>query len=138
MAILAQLKDVLDKNQIKYVAVRHSPAYTSGEVAHQMHVPRTQFAKSVLVKADGRYIVAVVEAADHIHLRRLANLLHEHKLRLADEHEVTELFPDCETGAMPPFGNRYWLPVVVDRALEEQSEIVFNAGTHEDAIQMKY
>jgi len=95
-------------------------------------------AKVVIVKVDERFVMTVLPANWSVDLHRLRNVFLTHHVRLATEHEITGLFPDCELGAMPPFGNLYGLPVYVDRSLTEDLEIVFQAGTHSDAIRMRY
>jgi Ala-tRNA(Pro) deacylase len=95
-------------------------------------------AKVVIVKVQGRFVMMVLPARWNVDLRRLRTVFATHRVRLATEDEITGLFPDCELGAMPPFGNLYGLPVYVDQSLTEDEEIVFQAGTHSDAIRMRY
>ena len=95
-------------------------------------------AKVVIVKVDTRFVMAVLLASWNVDLHRLKTVFASHSVRLATENEITGLFPDCELGAMPPFGNLYKLPVYVDQSLTEDKEIVFQAGTHSDAIHMRY
>jgi len=95
-------------------------------------------AKVVIVKVQGRFVMMVLPARWNVDFRRLRTVFATHQVRLATEDEITGLFPDCELGAMPPFGNLYGLPVYVDQSLTEDEEIVFQAGTHSDAIRMRY
>lgn len=138
MPILARLKEFLDANQIRYTVLAHSPAYTAQEVAAAQHVPGKEFAKVVMVKAGERFVMAVLEAPQRLDLEKLTTLLPEKTARLATEGEFSGLFPACEAGAMPPFGNLFGLDVIVDEDLEHDEEIVFQAGTHTQTIRMKY
>ncbi len=137
MTMSARLKTYLDDNKIHYTLMSHSPAYTAQAAAATMHVPGKELAKSVVVAAGNQPALAVLPASFHVNLKKLSELAGQ-SVRLSSEQEFISLFPDCELGAMPPFGELYKLPVYVDRALEGDEEIVFNAGTHRDAIRMKY
>jgi Ala-tRNA(Pro) deacylase len=137
MTMSARLKTYLDENRIHYTLMSHSPAYTAQAAAATMHVPGKELAKSVVVTAGNQSALAVLPASFHVNLKKLGELLGK-PTRLASEQEFISLFQDCELGAMPPFGQLYKLPVFVDRSLEADEEIVFNAGTHRDAIRMKY
>jgi len=137
MTISARLKSYLDDNRIHYTLMSHSPAYTAQASAATMHIPGKELAKTVVVKAGDTTVLAVLPASFHVNLKKLGELTGK-PARLASEQEFIGLFPDCELGAMPPFGQLYNLPVFVDKALEYDEEIVFNAGTHRDAIRMKY
>jgi Ala-tRNA(Pro) deacylase len=138
MSIVNRLKQYLDENKIKYTWMVHSKAYTAQEVAQTMHVPGKELAKTIVVKADEEFMMAVLPAPYHVDLTRLKKAIGARHLELASEAEFTSLFPECEIGAMPPFGNLYLLPVYVSEQLTKDKEIVFNAGTHTDAIRMKY
>lgn len=137
MSIAATLKDYLDENDIKYTLITHSQAFTAQELAASMHVPGRELAKVVIVKLDDRPAMAVLPAHHQIDFARLTEATGTQRAELASEDEFKSLFPDCEIGAMPPFGNLYGLPVYVARPLTEDEEIVFNAGTHREAIRMK-
>lgn len=137
MTMSARLKELLDKNKIRYTAMTHSPAYTAQAAAATLHVPGKELAKTVVVKAGQDTVLAVLPASYHVNLKKLSELLGK-PARLASEQEFADLFPDCELGAMPPFGVLYGLPVVADKVLTEDEEIVFNAGTHRDAIRMRF
>jgi Ala-tRNA(Pro) deacylase len=138
MSILKRLKEYLDDNNIKYVSVSHSPSYTGQELAEAVHISGKEIAKTVILKAENQYVMAVLPASRKIDVRYIEDHVGAQGLRFADENEFTDLFPDCEVGAMPPFGNLYGLPVYSASALSEDEEIVFNAGTHTDAIRMSY
>ena len=138
MAILAQLKEFLDGHGVKYVTLMHAPAYTAQEVAAAQRVSGKEFAKVVIVKAGGRSVMAVLDAPHRLDLDAFAALLPEKKAILATEAEFKGLFPACEVGAMPPFGNLFGLEVYVDEDLARDEEIVFQAGTHRDTVRMRY
>jgi Ala-tRNA(Pro) deacylase len=133
-----RLKDFLDKEHVKYVTIGHSPAFTAQEVAAEAHVPGKELAKTVIVKVDGELAMIVVPASEQVHLDSLQHNLGAHTVELADEDEFREAFPDCETGAMPPFGNLYGMPVFVSQVLREDDEIAFNAGSHSELIRLPY
>ncbi len=133
-----RLKEFLDKEHIKYVSIGHSPAFTAQEIAEAAHIPGKKLAKSVIVKIDGKLAMVVVPASEHVRLTHLRETLGAHDVELADEAEFEKAFPDCETGAMPPFGNLYGMKVFVDQSLREDEEIAFNAGTHDELIRLPY
>jgi len=137
MSVSARLKSFLDQNRIHYTLMIHSPAYTAQSAAATLHVSGKEVAKSVVVRAGDETALAVLPASCHVNLARLGKLI-GHELRLASESEFIDKFPDCELGAMPPFGNLYKMPVYVDERLAADEEIVFNAGTHHDAIRMRF
>ncbi|HEV8384915.1 MAG TPA: YbaK/EbsC family protein [Candidatus Acidoferrales bacterium] len=137
MTMSARLKSYLDENHVHYTLMSHSPAYTAQAAAATLHVPGKELAKSVVVAVGEQTALAVLPAAFHVSLKKLGELAGK-PARLATEQEFLSLFPDCELGAMPPFGQLYKLPVFADRSLEAEEEIVFNAGTHRDAVRMKF
>lgn len=136
--MVSRLRQYLDENGVKYIAVAHSQAFTAQEVAHSMHVRGREMAKAVMIKADDKLVMAVLPAHHKVNLERFREAAGAREARLAAEAEFKGLFPDCETGAMPIFGNLYGVPVYVDRALARDEEIVFNAGTHTEAIRMRF
>lgn len=138
MAICKRLKKFLDDHGVKYVAVDHSPAFSAQEVARSAHVPARVVVKTVVVKADGRPAMVAVAASQRVNLHRVREALGAHRLELAGENEFAELFRDCDLGAMPPFGNLYGMPVVVDPLLCRDQEIVFNAGDHLTVVRMSF
>lgn len=136
MAIPRQIKKFLDSRGIAYRQVSHSQEFTAPRVAEAQHVSGKELAKSVLVIADDRLVMAVVPANERLDIEKLGQLLGAASVRLANEDEFRERFPDCEVGAEPPFGQLYDMPVWLDASFEEHSAITFNAGTHTDTIQM--
>ncbi|MBI5643495.1 MAG: YbaK/EbsC family protein [Deltaproteobacteria bacterium] len=138
MAILRRLEDFLNKNKVPYKAVIHPEAYTAQEIAASMHVRGKELVKSVMIKADGRFIMAVLPASLRVDFDKLKDATGESEVKLADEKEFAVLFPDCEPGAEPPFGNLYNVDTIVDKSLAEDEHIYFNAGTHYEAVEMDY
>lgn len=138
MSVAARLKSFLDEKGIKYTLLAHSPAYTAQEAAATLHVPGKELAKTVVVKIDGKLALAVLPASYRVNTKQLAEAAAAKKVELATENEFSAAFPDCELGAMPPFGHLYGLTVYVDEVLAQDEEIVFNAGTHRDAVRMRY
>lgn len=133
-----KLKDYLDANKVKYVSIQHSMAYTAQEVAASAHVKGKELAKTVMVKIDGRMAMAVLPASFQIDMNLLREATTGAKVELASESEFKGLFPECETGAMPPFGNLYGMEVYVAERLAEDEEIAFNAGSHTELIKLPY
>ena len=132
------VQEFLRRGNVAYTVFQHTPAFTAQEEAAVTHVPGRNWAKPVVCFADGEPVQAVVPADREVDLERLAEVARAHDVRLADEAELRWLYPDCELGAMPPFGPLYKQTVYVDEALTLDDEIVFNAGTHSDAICMRY
>ena len=133
-----RLKAFLDENGIKYWSIRHSPAFTASEVAESAHVAGRDFAKTVIVKIDGAPAMLVLPTTRRLLLHELREMLGTEDVKLATESEIRTLFPDCELGAMPPFGNLYGMPVHVTASLAQKREITFNAGTHTEVIKLNY
>ena len=133
-----RLEAFLRQNKVPFQVVHHPLAYTAQEVAAAEHVPGRMLAKVVMALADGKMVMLALPAPSRVDLTKAASMLGAKEVRLAHEEEFAAAFPDCEVGAMPPFGNLYDLPVFVDKALTEDEDIVFNAGTHTDTISMKY
>lgn len=133
-----KLKDFLDREGIKCVSVVHSPAYTAQEVAQSAHVTGREFAKTVIVKLDGEMAMAVLPANRKIVLQDLREVTGSDQVRFATEEEFKQRFPECETGAMPPFGNLYGMEVYLAETLTQNEEIAFNAGTHTETIRLPY
>ena len=138
MPILTKLREYLDKQKVPYEVLSHRQAFTAQEVAQAQHVPGRELAKVVMVRSGGAFVMLVVPAPYRVDLERAKSAVGKTELVLATEDEFTGLFPQCEAGAMPPFGNLYDLPVYVDRTLTRDEEIVFNAGTHTQTVKMKY
>lgn len=133
-----KLKAFLDANNVKYSILTHSTAYTAPEIASLAHIRGQELAKTVMVKIDGRMAMAVLPSPQHVDLPLLKACAKAKTIELATEEEFRNLFPECETGAMPPFGNLYDMPVFVDESLSNDREIAFNAGTHHELIRMYY
>ncbi len=133
---LKKLVEFLDRHDVKYVTVNHNPGYTAREIAASTLVPRREFAKTVIVRLDDALAMAVVPASRHVDLAALCAASGAKQAVLADEESFKSRFPDCEVGAMPPFGNLYEMPVYVDLLIEDDDDISFNAGTHTQVIRM--
>lgn len=138
MPILKRLKESLDQAKISYEVYNHPQAFTAQEIAAGQHMSGKEMAKVVILKADGAYAMAVVPANSMVSLRKARAALGARKVSLATESEFASLFPECEIGAMPPFGNLFGLPVYVDSALEQDETIFFNAGNHFQTVRLKY
>ena len=133
-----KLLEFLESHNVKYVTIQHSPAYTAQEIAASANIPGKELAKSVIVKVDGKITMAVLPAPYKVNLNRLKEAIGAKEVELATEREFEGMFPDCELGAMPPFGNLYGVDVFVDESLTEDEEIVFNACRHSELIRLSY
>jgi len=133
-----KLREFLDSHNIQYVTISHSPAYTAQMVARSAHIPEKDLAKTVIVKVDDRFAMAVLPASLQVSLDHLKAAAGAENVELASEAEFKSLFPDCDTGAMPPFGNLYDMDVYAAEQLAEDEEIAFNAGSHIELIKMSY
>jgi len=133
-----KLKSFLDENKIKYVSIKHSSAYTAQEIAAIAHIPGKDLAKTVIIKIDGKMAMAVLPASYKVSFDNLKDTLGVKEVRLAYEQEFIDKFPDCEVGAMPPFGNIYGMDVFVAESLAEDEEIAFNACNHTELIKMNF
>ncbi len=133
-----KLKEYLDSNKVKYVTMKHSAAYTAQEIAAQAHIPGKQLAKTVMIKVDGKMAMAVLPASYKVDLKLLKKATKAKKVELASEKEFKGLFPECEVGAMSPFGNLYEMDVFVSESLAEDNTIAFNAGSHTELIKLDY
>lgn len=133
-----KLKEYLDGHEIKYVTISHSPAYTAQEIAASAHIPGHELAKSVMIKVDGKMAMAVLPASHHVDFELLQEVSGARRIEMASEQEFETRFPECELGAMPPFGNLYDMEVFVADVLADEEAIVFNAGSHTELIRMAY
>ena len=133
-----KLKEYLDKEKIKYVSIVHSAAYTAQEVAASAHITGKELAKTVIVQLDGEMAMAVLPANRKIVLQDLRDVTGADQVKFVPEEEFKKLFPDCDTGAMPPFGNLYGMEVYAAGSLSENEEIGFNAGSHTEVIKLAY
>jgi Ala-tRNA(Pro) deacylase len=140
MSVPQRLKSFLDSNQIPYQCLPHPTTYTAQGTATLMQISGKEIAKTVVLLAgaqDEEMLLAILPGSKHVKFDKLAAAVGK-PVRLASESEFSRLFPDCELGAMPPFGALYNLPVYVDESLAKDEEVVFNAGTHHDAVRMRY
>ncbi len=135
---IASLTEFLDRNRVRYLVISHSPAYTAQGIAGLTHISGKELAKTVIVKLDGSLAMAVIPAKFHVDLLLLKRVAGAKNVALATEDEFRDRFPECETGAMPPFGNLYGLPIYAEESLEKDKEIAFNAGTHRELIRMSW
>ena len=134
--LASRLCTFLETNHTPYAIQTHSLAFTAQGIAALTHTPGREMVKTVIVRAGGRYVMAVLPASEHIEFEALAHAIGASEAQIADEHEFGGLFPDCEVGAMPPFGNLYGLPVFMDEDLTTNREIAFNAGSHREIMRV--
>jgi len=135
---IQKLKEFLDSHNVKYVTISHSSAFTAHETAASANVPVKELAKTVMVKIDGKIAMAVLPASCKVDFDILKKATRAATIEIADEKEFKDLFPDCEIGAMPPFGNLYGMEVFVAESLTEDREIAFNAGSHRELVKLTY
>jgi Ala-tRNA(Pro) deacylase len=136
--ITPKLKDFLTKNSVRYEIIRHAETFTAQETAHVTHVSGRQVAKTVIVKIDGDMAMAVLPANQKVILQDLRDITGADDVQFATEDEFVDLFPGCEPGAMPPFGNLYGMEVFVSPTLAQQRDILFNAGNHHEVMKIAY
>lgn len=132
------VKEFLDENNVNYSVIQHTPAYTAAEIAANCHISGKFLAKVVIIKIDGKLAMVVEPANQKVNLRSLEESVGGSKVELASEYEFKDKFPNCELGAMPPFGNLYDMDVYVAERLTKDNEIAFNAGNHSELIKMSY
>lgn len=135
---IKKLKEFLDNHDVEYITISHSKAYTAQKTAASAHIPGKELAKTVIVKFDGKLAMAVLPASYSIDFDQLKMASGANKVEISSEDEFRDVFPDCELGAMPPFGNLYDMEVYVAKTLAEDEEIVFNACSHTELVKMKY
>lgn len=138
MSISRRIGEYLDTQKVGYEVIHHPQAFTAQEVAHTIHISGKRLAKAVVLKGDEKLVMAVVPASHRLNVRELQAASGAKHLQMMDESDLTKIFPDCELGAIPPFGNLYGMDTWVDRAVSESEEIIFCAGTHKDCLRMKY
>jgi Ala-tRNA(Pro) deacylase len=136
--VLQKLRDYLDAQQVRYVVISHSPAHTAQEIAAAAHVSGKEMAKTVMLKVDGEMVIVVLPASMKVDLGRLLDATGAQEVELAHEREFKHLFPDCDLGAMPPFGNLFGLRTFVADELADDEEIAFNAGSATELIRLAY
>jgi len=132
-----QITNYLEQHNVHYQLRSHKPAFTAQQIAAEEHIPGMYVAKPVVVQADGKYYMCVLPACCKIDLNQLRGHLNAGEIQLANEKEMAKLFPDCEIGAEPPFGNMFNMTTLVDKSLEPDDYIVFQAGQHDQAVQIK-
>ncbi|EAT60129.1 aminoacyl-tRNA deacylase [Chlorobium ferrooxidans] len=135
---IRKLREFLDSHAVRYFVLSHSPAYTAQEIAAAAHVPGKELAKTVIVSINGTMAMVVLPASRQLDFERLREVTGTRDVELAGEREFAGLFPECEIGAMPPFGNLYGMDVYVAEELEEDEEIAFNAGSHNELLRLSY
>jgi Ala-tRNA(Pro) deacylase len=133
-----KLAEFLNEHNIKYVTIRHSLAYTAQEIAASAHLPGKELAKTVMINIDGKMAMAVLPASSKVNFETLKNAAGAKNAELASEEEFQRMFPDCEIGAMPPFGNLYGMQVFASETLAQDEEIAFNAGSHTELVRLAY
>ncbi|HOU56099.1 MAG TPA: YbaK/EbsC family protein [Smithellaceae bacterium] len=133
-----KLKEYLDSQVVKYIKIAHSPAYTAREIAQSLHIKGGMVAKTVIVVMEGKMAMAVLPANRSINFDHFRKAVGDQEIHLATEGQFKGLFPDCEVGAMPPFGNLYDMEVYVDEHLREDEDIFFNACSHSELVRMSY
>ena len=138
MPVLKKLKELLDEAKVSYEVYNHPLAYTAQEIAAQQHFSGKEMAKVVMLEVDGRLIMGVIPGSQKMNLNMVKASLGAKEIKLATEDEFISRFPECEIGAMPPFGNLFGLPVFIDPALEKDEYIYFNAGNHVQTVRLKY
>lgn len=133
-----KIKEFLTQQKVHYLSIDHPPAYATREISHLSNISERAFAKSVIIQAGNKNIMVVLPASERIEFETLKKILHEKNVTLLPEDAFLTLFPDCEIGAMPPFGNLYNIKVYVEKSLSKNKEIAFNAGNHNELIKMRY
>lgn len=135
---MRRLRDFLDNHKVRYFVISHSPAYTAQEIAASAHVSGKEMVKTVMVSVDGRMAMVVLPASCQLDFELLRALCGTKEVALAEEVEFSGLFPECEIGAMPPFGNLYGMEVYADDELDHDHDITFNAGAHTELLRMSW
>ena len=137
MSISQKIKSYLEKEQVSYEVLEHPLAYTAMEIAGSQHVPGREVIKAVIIKSNGQFIMCILPAIHYLDLEKIKSFTGIDDIKLASEGDIAKLFPEYEVGAEPPFGHLYGLKLIMDQILQEDDEVVFNAGTHTDMIRMK-
>jgi Ala-tRNA(Pro) deacylase len=135
---IRRLRELLDGYQVKYTVISHSPAYTAQEVAESSHITGKEIAKTIIVELDGELTMVVVPASRDIDFEYLKEETDSEHAELVKEDQFKDRFPDCEVGAMPPFGHLYGMKLIVDDRLSQDREIAFNAGNHRELVRMRF
>jgi Ala-tRNA(Pro) deacylase len=137
MEIPNKLISYLNEKKVGYEILHHREAFTAQTIAAAEHIKGRHHAKVVMVKSGGEHLMTVLPADSRIDLEKLEKVTGK-PTSLESETEFKDLFPDCAPGTMPPFGDLYGVPTYVDRKLTDEDYIVFEAGTHTDAIRLTY
>jgi Ala-tRNA(Pro) deacylase len=135
---IQRLREFLDSHHVRYFVISHSPAYTAQEIAAAAHIPGMEMAKTVMVSIDGKMAMVVLPASKQLDFELLRDLCGTRDVELAEEAEFSDLFPECEIGAMPPFGNLYGMKVYVDESMDDDLDITFNAGVHTELLRLSW
>ena len=138
MSVALKIKELLEKEEISYQVLEHNLAYTALEIAEKVHLPGHQVVKSIVINGDGKWMLCVLPSTHKIDFEKLKKAFSLKEASLANEGKVASLFPGCDVGAMPPFGQLAGLQVYVDTDLHENETIAFNAGTHTDMLKIKF
>ena len=133
MTIAKKLQDYIDRQGVAYDMVPHHRTSTSSQSAQAAHVPGKNLAKSVVIHHETGYVLAVVPSTHRIELSTLQDLM-ARRLGLASEDEVSALFADCDTGAVPAVGPAYDVPVILDESLDKASDVYFEGGDHRTLV----
>jgi Ala-tRNA(Pro) deacylase len=138
MPVMKKLRELFDEAKVSYEVYNHPLAYTAQEVAEKQHFSGDQMAKVVMLEVDDKLVMGVITGSQKVNLNTVKDSLGAHEARLAREDEFISKFPDCEIGAMPPFGNLFGVPVYVDPAVAKDESIYFNAGNHVQTVRLCY
>jgi len=133
-----KLKDYLKSHEVKYESIIHPIAFTAHRTAHAAHIHGNEVVKTIILKVDGKMTMFVCSANERINMKLIKEAFKAKNVELANEEEFKFIFRDCETGAMPPFGNLYGMEEFVSEELTRDEEIAFNAGSHTELIKMKF
>jgi Ala-tRNA(Pro) deacylase len=137
--LVERVARLLESGGVAFETLPHREAYTAQGVAAATHVSGWMLAKVLVVRPPGEGpVMVVLPASCRLDLAALARILGKPGVSLVAESEMKDLFPDCETGAMPPFGQPYGLPVWVDAHFSKAGDITFQAGNHHEIVRMKY
>jgi Ala-tRNA(Pro) deacylase len=138
MSVSTRLEQYLHTAHVPYEHHVHPTTYTASQTAASMHIPMGEMAKTVVVKADGRLLLAVLPADMKVDVPHMKFMTRAANIEVATEQDFANAFPTCELGAMPPFGNMFGIPTYCDTSLQEHDSIEFNAGSHDDTIRMSF
>ena len=132
------VQEFLNEHHVRYRPVLHRATFSAQRMADTLHVPGDHVAKTVILKVDGSYVLALLQATQYVDISFFKATLRAESVELATETELAEIFEDCEIGAIPPFGSRYGMETIVDESLTHDHLIVFEGNSHEESICMNY